>query len=223
MTKTNLENFDELFTGNPIDIERNLTALLDEAKSLKDKSIYLQILSQIALTQAMQQKFTEAHKTIDTAEGLLTNEYPLAQVRILLERGRVFHQSDNIDAALPLFIKSYELSAYNHFDVHTVNAAHIVAIVIKDVDEKIKWNKMAIELASNTKDKHVEAWLGSLYNNLAQNYIESKQYNEAYKAFEQCKIQGQKSGHSIVIRGAKWGMARALRSLNSLDEALAYN
>lgn len=220
MTKTKVENFDDLFTGNPVDIERNLTALLEEARSLTDKSIYLQVMSQIALAQAMQQKFTEAHSTLDTAEELLTNEYPLAQVRLILERGRVFHQSDNIDLALPLFIKSYELSAHHHFDIHTINAAHMVAIVIKDPNEKIRWNKMAIELATTTKNEKAEAWLSSLYNNLAQSYIEAEQFDDAYKSFKQCKTQGQKSQHSIVIRGAKWGMARALRSLNRLDEAL---
>ncbi len=104
---------------------------------LEDKSIYLQILSQIALAQAMQQKFDIAHKTLDEAEASLSPEYPLAQVRILLERGRVFHQSDNIDAALPLFKKSYELSARLGFEYHTVNAAHMIAIVLKDSDKKL--------------------------------------------------------------------------------------
>lgn len=52
-----LDHFDELFTGNPVDIERNLSALLPEAEKRADKSIYLQILSEIALAQAMQQKF----------------------------------------------------------------------------------------------------------------------------------------------------------------------
>lgn len=53
--KSQLDHFDELFTGNPVDIERNLSALLPEAEKRADKSVYLQILSQIALAQAMQQ------------------------------------------------------------------------------------------------------------------------------------------------------------------------
>ncbi|HUX79738.1 MAG TPA: hypothetical protein VMW10_08365 [Alphaproteobacteria bacterium] len=216
---TNLENFDDLFVGQPLDIEKNLTHLLPQAQVLENKSIYLQILSQIALAQAMQKKFAEAHKTLDTAEAGLTSEYDLARVRILLERGRVFHQSDNIEAALSLFKKSYSLSKEHNFDFHTVNAAHMIAIIERDVDDKIKWNQTAIDLAQNTEDKRASAWLGSLYNNLAQNYIEAGKFREALSSFEQCKKYGEDRGDIIVIRGAKWGIGRALRSLGSLDEA----
>jgi tetratricopeptide (TPR) repeat protein len=151
-----LENFDDLFVGNPVDIEKNLSALLLQAQALPNKSIYLQILSQIALAQAMQQKFEIAHKTLDKAENELPPNYPLAEVRILLERGRVFHQSDNTEAALSLFKKSYELSLQHGFDFHTINAAHMVAIVIKSTNDRIEWNKKAIDLATNTEDKRAK-------------------------------------------------------------------
>lgn len=36
-----LDHFDDLFTGNPIDIERNLSELLPEAEKRADKSVYL--------------------------------------------------------------------------------------------------------------------------------------------------------------------------------------
>lgn len=218
---TKLENFDDLFTGNPENIEQDLSALLPQAQALAKKSIYLQILSQIALAQAMQKKFDLAHKTLGKAEASLTSEYELAQVRIFLERGRVFHQSDNIDEALPLFKRSYELSRKHAFDFHTVNAAHMVAIVEKSVDEKIMWNKKAIDLAQKTQDTRAYAWLGALYNNLAQNYIEAGQYSEAHSAFTQSKKFGEERGDVIIMRGAKWGIARSLRSLNCLDEALS--
>lgn len=218
---TKLENFDDLFTGNPENIEKNLSALLSQSQALENKSVYLQILSQIALAQAMQKKFDLAHKTLDKAEASLTSEYELARVRILLERGRVFHQSDNIDEALPLFKKSYELSRKHKFDFHTVNAAHMAAIIEKSVDEKIIWNKKAISLAQKTQDKRAYAWLGAIYNNLAQNYIEAQQYSEAHSAFKQSKIFGEERGDVIIVRGAKWGIARSLRSLNCLDEALS--
>lgn len=216
----NLESFDDLFVGQPLDVEKNLTDLLPQAQALENKSIYLQILSQIALAQAMQKKFAEAHKTLDIAEAGLTSKHYLARVRILLERGRVFHQSDNIQAALPLFKKSYSLSKKHKFDFHTVNAAHMIAIVEKDVYEKIKWNQIALDLAQNTEDKRPSAWLGVLYNNLGQNYIEAGKFKEALFSFKHCKKYGEDRGDLIVIRGAKWGIGRALRSLGSLDEAL---
>ena len=61
-------------------------------------------------------------------------------------------KSGNTDKALPPLIKSYELAKLNaDFNFHTVNAAHMVAIVANDVDDKIKWNKIAISLAEKTK------------------------------------------------------------------------
>lgn len=220
MKDPKLENFDDLFVGHPLEIEKNLRKLLSKANDLEDKSIYLQILSQIALSQAMQQKFTEAHKTLDEAEEGLTPEYELAHVRILLERGRVFHQSDNSEDALLLFKNSYALSKQHMFDFHTINAAHMIAIVVKNVDEKITWNEKAIKLATKTEDKRAHAWLAPLYNNLAQNYIDAHQYQEALSAFKKCKHYSEERGDAIVVRGAKWGIARSLRSLGSLDDAL---
>ena len=221
LNKSQLDSFDELFVGNPVDIERNLSALLPEAEQRADKSIYLQILSQIALAQAMQQKFDIAHQTLDEAERLLEPQYQLAKIRLLLERGRVCHQSDKFDQALYFFIQSYDLSKLSpEFDFHTVNASHMVAIVKKHAEGKIEWNKRAINLAEQTKDERCHAWLGPIYNNLAQNYIEAEKYQEALQSFENCKAHAEERGDQIVIRGALWGMGRALRGLNKLDQAL---
>ena len=216
-----LDHFDDLFIGNPLDIEKNLLALLLEADKRSDKSVYLQILSQIALAQAMQQKFDIAHQTLDEAQRLLEPEYQLAKVRLLLERGRVYHQSDRLDRALSFFMESYDLAKLSReFDFHTVNAAHMIAIVKKNFEDKIKWNKRAINLAEHTKDERCHAWLGPIYNNLAQNYIEAEKYLEALQSFQKCKAHAEERGNQIVIRGAIWGVGRALRGLNKLDQAL---
>ena len=221
LNKSQLDHFVDLFTGNPIDIERNLSKLLPEAEKRADKSVYLQILSQIALAQAMQQKFDIAHQTLDKAEKLLEPQYQLAKIRLLLERGRVYHQSDRLDQALSLFIQSYDLSRLSpELDFHTVNAAHMVAIVEKHAEGKIEWNKRAINLAEQTKEERCHAWLGPIYNNLAQNYIEAEKYLEALQSFEKCKAHAEERGDQIVIRGALWGVGRALRGLNKLDQAL---
>jgi tetratricopeptide (TPR) repeat protein len=216
-----LEAFDDLFVGNPLDIEKNLRSLLEEAQLLEDKSLYLQILSKIALTEAMQQKFADAHHTLNEAEGLLKPEYNLAQVRILLERGRVYHQSGDLDNAILFFTKSYELSKQYGFDAYAIDAAHMIAIVEPELDKKAVWNELAIDMARKSTTKQAQAWLGALYNNVAQNYIQMGRYKEALSAFEQCKQYGEERGDAIIIRGAKWGIGRSLRSLGYLNQALA--
>lgn len=215
-----LESFDDLFVGSPVDIENNLNKLLPEALTLKDHSIYLQILSQIALAQAMQKKFDAAHKTLNTAEGLLKPEDHLAKVRILLERGRVYMQSGDNEVARPFFLKSYELSKANNFDYHTANAAHMIAIIASTPEEKIKWNKLAIELVENSPSVRAQAWQGSLYNNLGQAYLEAKLYPQALDILKKAQKFREKEGYGPNIRVAKWAVARALRLLNQNEEAL---
>ncbi len=217
-----LENFDDVWSlGYPAKIEEEFRELLPQAKALPDKSIYLQILSQLALAQALLKKFDEAHKTLDNAEALLTPDYELARVRILLERGRVFQQAGKITEAQDYFERSFELSAKNKLDFHTVNAAHMIAIVAQKEEDKITWNQRAIDLAMSAKDKRARDWLGSLYNNLGQNYLSKQQFEKALEAFLKALEYRNKEGHVPNIRVAKWSVARALRSLNRVDEALA--
>ena len=82
-SKIKLENFDDLFVGSPTDIEKNMASLLPEAKNKADKSIYIQILSQIAVAQAMQQKIEKAHDTLKKAENYLSKDDFTARIRIL--------------------------------------------------------------------------------------------------------------------------------------------
>lgn len=96
----------------------------------------------------------------------------------------------------------------------------MVAIVANNVDDKIKWNKIAIALAEKTNDKRCQTWLGAIHNNLAQNYIEAEKYSKALESFKKCKAYAEERGDPIVIRGAAWGIARSLRSLNQLEKAL---
>ncbi len=216
-----LENFDDAWSlGYPEKVEEKLKELLPQAQSLENKSIYLQILSQIALAQAVQKKFNEAHATLDQAESMLTPEYDLAKARILLERGRTYQQAENIDKALKYFEKSYELSAAHNFDFHTINAAHMIAIVVKDPMAKINWNQEAIDRALKTNAVRAQAWLGSLYNNLGQNYLSINQFDRALDAFQKALKYRQKEGYKPNILVAKWAIARTLRSLGQLDEAL---
>ena len=51
--------------------------MLPAAEKRDDTSVYLQILSQIALAQAMQQNFDLAHQTLDKTDGLLDAQYLL--------------------------------------------------------------------------------------------------------------------------------------------------
>ncbi len=218
-----LETFDDLWgaLGDPAAVEQKFKELLPQAEVLDDKSIYLQMLSQIALAQALQKKFNEAHKTLDTAQAKLAPEYHLAHARILLERGRVYEQANAIAQALHYYKQTYDISKKHNLDFHTINAAHMIAIAAEKTEEKIIWNKHALDLALKTEDKKAQDWLGSLYNNLGRNYLEAGHYQQALEMFQEALKCREKEGYAFNIRIAKWQKAHALRKLGKYDEALA--
>jgi tetratricopeptide (TPR) repeat protein len=218
----NVENFDDYWglLGDPALVEQKFHELLPQAQALKDQSIYVQMMSQIALAQAVQQKFDAAHKTLDAAQALLKPEYTLAHVRMLLERGRVYQQMGQLAQARSFFEQSYELSKANSFDYHTINAAHMVAIAAENVQDKIAWNERALELAESTKDDRAAQWFGSLYNNIGQNYLEAQQLEKALAVFEKALAYREQEAYVPNIRVARWSIAHTLRLLERQDEAM---
>jgi len=217
----NLSRFDDICKGTPIEIEKQLKKLIPLAENLKNKSIYLQMLSRLAFTQAAQKKFRLAHHTLNKAEKQLPPEQNLAKARLILERGRIFLISNDFQSALPLVKRAYKLSKKHRFDAVTIDAAHMVPALVKSVKEKIKWNTIAIDIAKKMRDKKLkEDWLVVLLQAIGLNYIEEKQYNKALFAFEKSKKSAGKLTPKIVILGANIGIAKSLRLLNSHEKAL---
>lgn len=216
-----LENFDRFFVGEPIAIEENLRKLIPRAKAYHDASIYPQILSQLALAQAMQKQFPEAHATIDEAERVLLASDAVAKARILLERGRVYHQAGDLERAKRFYESSYRWSQEQELDEHTCNAAHMLAIVVQANSEKIQWNELAIQLAKESTSVKAKAWLGSLCNNLGVAYFEAKRYEKALILFRESLEHRQREGVVLNIYMAKWQIGRTLRLLGHYEEAFS--
>lgn len=218
-----LEKFDDIWglLGDPIKVEARLTELLSAAQSFHDNSIYPQILSQIALAQGMQKKFNEAHATLDKAEAALTQGSIVPKVRIFLDRGKVYQQNEQYNEALQHFEQSFNLSVSNGLDLYAIDAAHMIAIISKDTAEKIHWNELAIHLANKTDNQKAHSWLGSLYNNLGQNYLEAERFEDALSAFSQTLHYRTEEGLVSNVRVANWAIGCALRKLGRINEALA--
>lgn len=219
-----LENFDELIgnIGDPKLVEAALTKLLPEAQKLSNNSIYLQMLSQIALMQAVQKKFDQAHTTLDDAQAQLNATDYVALARILLERGRTFQQQGDIEQAQQYFDQSYQVSKQHNLDYHTINAAHMIAIVVPALDEKIAWNLLALDLALKTHDKKAAQWLAPLHNNLGQNYFDAHNYQKSHEYYEKAlELFAGDSRYSDAHKlFARWTIGRCMRALNRLDKAL---
>ncbi len=211
-----LSDFDTLWDYNdPAATEQKFREILSE--QIADRSYHAQLLTQLARTQALQRQFDVAHTTLDEAQALLADD-PIATVRYLLERGRTFNSSQKQAEALPLFIEAWEKAQAAGLDGYAVDAAHMVAIA--DSDNALGWNLKAINYAEQSPHKDAKRWLGSLYNNTGWSYFDVGDLEKALAIFKRALGWHQAHGKPRTIRIAHWTIARTLREMGRLEEAL---
>jgi tetratricopeptide (TPR) repeat protein len=178
-----------------------------------------ELLTQIARTEGLQRNFKAAHRTLDRAESLLTDDMPRAKVRYLLERGRAFNSSRHPDEARPLFLSAWESALESGEEYLAVDAAHMMGIV-EDLKGQLEWGLRALEMTERSVDPRTRSWLGSLYNNIGWTYHDLGRYDEALNMFERSLAWRRSQNQPRETRIAAWTIARTLRSLGRYDEAL---
>jgi len=212
--------FDKLWNySGPAETEKKFRDILPEIKSTKDVSAYLQLLTQIARTLGLQKKFDEADNILDEAEPQLSEEQYIAKIRYELERGRILNSSRKKDKGKEHFLKAYELALKHKLDFYSIDAAHMLGI-IETAEDSLKWNETAMKIAEESDNARARKWLGSLYNNNGWTYHDMKNYDKAMELFEknvEWHTENNKVKEMII---AKWCVARTLRSMNKIDEAL---
>jgi tetratricopeptide (TPR) repeat protein len=231
---TTLPDFDALWNyDDPAETENRFRELLPVAEASGDVSYHAQLLTQIARTLGLQRQFDEAHQTLDAVEKMLTDSprhegegagvraLEIARVRYLLERGRALNSSKHPDEAKPLFVQAWELAQQVGDDGYAVDAAHMIAIV-EEPEQMLAWNLKALDYAEKSQQPRGQKWLGSLYNNIGWKLHDMGQHERALEIFQKAVIWREANGSPAnTIRIARWCVARTLRSLNRIDEALA--
>ncbi len=180
----------------------------------------LELLTQIARAQGLQRKFDDAHRTLDEVEKQLGTDSSRAHVRYLLERGRVFNSSKQQQKAEPYFEQAFDKAQQLNEDFYAVDAIHMLAI-LADSDSALNLNLRAIQLAESSKQEKARNWLGSLYNNMGWTYHDMGNFESVLEMFEKAEAFQRSKGEAGQIRIASWAVARALRSLGLVKEALS--
>lgn len=215
-----MSDFDHLWDyDDPAGTEGRFLALLPQAREADDPTYPAELLTQIARAQSLQQRFNDAHRTLDEVERLLPRASPRARIRYLLERGRTYNSSRRKEEARPLFLLAWELGSAQGEDFYAVDAAHMVAMV-EPPDRQLDWLERAMKRAHDSTDPRARGWLGSLYNNAGWTYHELGRYEEALATFQQGLAWQRQAGKVAGARIAVWTVARALRSLGRYEEAL---
>jgi tetratricopeptide (TPR) repeat protein len=215
-----LPAFDKLWDfSNPAKTEAAFRELLPKAKASGNAGYLVELMTQIARTQGLQRKFDEAHKTLDVAQGLLTDDLKRARVRYLLERGRVFNSSKEPEKAKPLFLEAWEVGTKAGEERLAVDAAHMMGIV-ESPEKSLEWNLKAIEYCEKSQNREVAGWLGPLYNNTGWTYYEKGDYPRALDLLKKAQAFYLQRGTPEQIRVAKYSVGKTLRALGRVDEAL---
>ncbi|HEV8128919.1 MAG TPA: tetratricopeptide repeat protein [Candidatus Eisenbacteria bacterium] len=215
-----LPEFDSLWDyDHPESTEAAFRKLLPAARASGNAEYLAQLLTQVARTEGLQMKFDEAWRTLDEAESMLTNETRVARIRVALERGRVLRSSKRVEESKPWFREAFDRAqAWGH-DAYAVDAAHMLGIA-EAGDASLQWNRRAIEIAERSADPKARRWLGSLYNNVGWSHHAAGEFDSALDLFQRALAERQAEGTEPAIHVARWCVARALRSLHRLDEAL---
>jgi tetratricopeptide (TPR) repeat protein len=219
-TSSELPNFSNLWNySDPAATEKQFREILIEAEAAGDESYCGQLLTQIARAEGLQQNFDQAHATLDSVAARLDGLPDVVRLRYLLERGRVFNSSGKADQARPLFEQAWNLGQQSGEDCLAVDAAHMMAIV-EPADQAIDWSERAIAYAEKSKDEAARNWLGPLYNNLGWTYHDQREFEKALDIHQRALAWREEKGNMGPIRIARWSVARVLRSLGRVDEAI---
>lgn len=204
---------------DPLKTEIAFRQVLPQARESGNDAYLAELLTQLSRALGMQGKFIEAHRTLDQAEQLITDDMTRVKLMYLLERGRVFNSSQQVDFARPLFLEAWQLARRTQHDMEAIDAAHMLGIC-ETGPTALAWNEEALELAESSPDPQAKGWLGPMYNNIGWTYHDMGRLQDALAMFEKDaalrKARNDTRGELI----ARWSVARCLRSMERYDEAL---
>lgn len=141
-------------------------------------------------------------------------------VRVQLERGRVINSSGHPQRAMPSFRMSFEKASARGFEHLAIDALHMLAIVSpREVQDAL--NNKALELADAARDPRARQWRGSLLNNMGWSAFERGDLDVALARFDAALDARLEQGKQSEIFVARWCVARCLRAMGRVDQALA--
>lgn len=167
-----------------------------------------EVLTQIARVHSLRDEFDACARVLDEAEPLAGTD-PRANVRLELERGRMFRSSGDPEAAYPLFVSAYD-RALEAGDAYLAgDAAHMCAIAVDDRKLQEEWTQRGLQHGD-------PYWAGPLHNNLGSAYMHAGRYERALESFELAlEARLRDPGNAQAIEWAREAVAEARQALDA--------
>ena len=163
-----LWNFDDLDTS-----ERRFSKQLAQETIPAGRA---EVLTQLARVEGLRGNFEGCARLLDEAEPLAGDD-AVANIRLELERGRMYRSTGDREAAFPLFKDAFARAVEADERYLAGDAAHMCAISIEDRALQEEWTQRGL-------DEGDPYWAGPLYNNLGVAHSEAGDHERALELFE---------------------------------------
>jgi tetratricopeptide (TPR) repeat protein len=215
-----MDDLDELWDyEDPAASETRFRAAADGADAHGDAAEAAEARTQLARALGLQGRIDEGHAILDAVDAAHASP-DRVRVRSLLERGRLLNSGGDAEASAAPFLCAWELASMLGEDGLAVDAAHMLAIVDAPPGADA-WHERALTLADGSAAPQVRKWRASLWNNVGWTRFARGDHAAALAAFETALEARRQRGGAKEIRIAEWSVAKALRLLGRVDEALA--
>ena len=170
-----------------------------------------EVLSQRARVESVRSEFGRCSELLDKAE-LLAGADPVANIRLELERGRMFRSSGDLEAAFPLFKSAFDRASGAGEFWFAGDAAHMCAIAVTDLDLMEEWTQRGLDLGEREQD--AAYWAGPLLNNLGWAYFDAGDHQHALELFERALVVRERDpSNPAAIQLAREAVEEARQAL----------
>jgi tetratricopeptide (TPR) repeat protein len=210
----------------PAQTEARFRAALATARG--DDAVILQ--TQIARTHGLRRDFETSRRILAALRPAIDTAGPEARTRFQLEWGRTWasgtHRPDDLTAeakaqARSAYEQALAIARRARLDRLAIDALHMFAFVDTAPAEQLRWAQEALAVVQASTQPDARRWEASIRNNLGVALNELGRHAEALTEFEQALRLREAGGNAWSIHVARWLVARTLRQMGRLDEALA--
>lgn len=185
---------------------------LREAQAAAQGTVADELTTQMARAAGLQGRYQQGHALLDT----ISNDDPVVQQRIALERGRLHNSAGDAFTARPFFQRAVEIDADTYL---TVDALHMLAMV--NPSNARYWYTWGMRLVTTSDDPRIQRWEGPLRNNWAWTLVENYLPEEALAEFFAAEEWFFANGTAHQVHVARWSIAHILRRTGRPEEARA--
>jgi tetratricopeptide (TPR) repeat protein len=187
--------------------------------------------TQIARTHGLRRDLHRARELLKSLEPQLADAGPEARARHALEWGRnhisavtrpAERTPENLEAARSAYLRALAVARQAGLDGLAIDAVHMMAFVDDAPARQQRWNEQALQMVQASTQPAGRQWEASIRNNLALSLHTQGRHAESLPHYERAlalREAAQASPRQQYV--ARWLVARGLRLVGRLDEALA--